>query len=63
MPPLSRRNLMGLVTVGAAVTAAGLPGTTALAQTAEVVVPPLALRDYTTSPIVDNAGQFILLRS
>lgn len=59
---LSRRNLVQLVTAGATLAVAGLPSTRAVAQTAEDV-PALAIRDYTTSPIVDSAGQFILLRS
>lgn len=62
MPSLSRRNLVQLVTAGATVAVAGLPSTPAVAQTV-VEVPTRAIRDYTTSPIVDSAGQFILLRS
>ena len=61
MHALSRRNLVQLVTVGATVAVAGLPSTPAVAQTAEEI-PARAIRDYTTTPIVDSAGQFILLR-
>jgi hypothetical protein len=61
MPSMSRRNLVGLVAVGATAALAGLPATPAVAQTPPDISP-RAIRDHTTSPIVDSAGQFILLR-
>jgi hypothetical protein len=61
MPSMSRRNVVGLVAVGATVAVAGLPATPAVAQTPPDISP-RAIRDYTTTPIVDSLGQHILLR-